>query len=174
MSTRHRFQRTFAPRHPRPRDFRRRRGQGALRRFRRADGCPPHPGGGEVLPLHGRQRDQARPEAERTAAEPVRRRTEHAPTPRRSMTSRLPSSTPRAPSCRCRRPSTWPWKPRSRPTSSTTGRCRRSKTPKVKELFVELRDEEKRHQEMIEEARAKMPEDDDFDPDDFVDGPAAQ
>ena len=45
---------------------------------------------------------------------------------------------------------------------------------KVKALFVELRDEEKRHQEMIEEARAKMPDEADFDPDDFVDGPAAQ
>ena len=46
--------------------------------------------------------------------------------------------------------------------------------PTVKELFVELRDEEKRHQEMIEEARAKMPNEEDFNPDDFVDGPAAQ
>jgi len=46
--------------------------------------------------------------------------------------------------------------------------------PKVKELFVELRDEEKRHQEMVEEARAKMPKEEDFDADDFVDGPAAQ
>ena len=44
----------------------------------------------------------------------------------------------------------------------------------IKDLFVELREEEKRHQEMIEEARAKMPKADDFDPDDFVDGPAAQ
>ena len=46
--------------------------------------------------------------------------------------------------------------------------------PKVKELFIELREEEKRHQEMIEEARAKMPKEGDFDPDDFVDEPAAQ
>ncbi len=46
--------------------------------------------------------------------------------------------------------------------------------PKVNELFVELRDEEKRHQEMIEEARVKMPKGDDFDPNDFVDEPAAQ
>lgn len=46
--------------------------------------------------------------------------------------------------------------------------------PDIKQLFVELRDEEKRHQEMIEEARAKMPKGDDFDPNDFVDEPAAQ
>jgi len=45
--------------------------------------------------------------------------------------------------------------------------------PQIKELFVELRDQEKRHQEMIEEARAKMPKGDDFDPDDFVDDPVA-
>ena len=45
---------------------------------------------------------------------------------------------------------------------------------KVKELFIELRDQEKRHQEMIEEARAKMPKGDGFDPDDFVDDPVAQ
>ena len=44
----------------------------------------------------------------------------------------------------------------------------------VKALFVELRDEEKRHQEMIEETKAKIPAGDDFDPDDFVDGPTAQ
>lgn len=44
----------------------------------------------------------------------------------------------------------------------------------VKELFVELREEEKRHQEMIQEARTKMPKEEDFDPDDFVDPPAAQ
>jgi len=45
---------------------------------------------------------------------------------------------------------------------------------KVKELFVELRDQEQRHQEMIEEARAKMPKEEEFDADDFVDPPAAQ
>ena len=44
----------------------------------------------------------------------------------------------------------------------------------VKELFVELRDEESRHQEMIRQTMAKVPEDKDFDPDDFVDAPAAQ
>jgi rubrerythrin len=44
----------------------------------------------------------------------------------------------------------------------------------VKKLFVELRDQEKRHQEMIEEARVKMPESDGFDPDDFVDAPVGQ
>lgn len=44
----------------------------------------------------------------------------------------------------------------------------------VKELFVRLRDEETKHQEMIKEIKAKMPEDFNFDPDDFVDEPAAQ
>jgi len=44
----------------------------------------------------------------------------------------------------------------------------------VKELFVELRDEELRHQEMITETMAKIPEGDGFNPDDFVDGPVAQ
>ncbi len=44
----------------------------------------------------------------------------------------------------------------------------------VKKLFIELRDEEMRHQEMITETMAKVPEGDGFDPDDFVDGPAAQ
>ena len=44
----------------------------------------------------------------------------------------------------------------------------------VRELFLELRDEEAKHQEMIKEIMAKVPEDDDFDPDDFVDQPAAQ
>ncbi len=46
--------------------------------------------------------------------------------------------------------------------------------PEVRELFVNLREEEARHQELIKETRAKVPEDDGFDPDDFVDGPAAQ
>jgi rubrerythrin len=44
----------------------------------------------------------------------------------------------------------------------------------IKELFVELRDEEKRHQEMIEETRTRLPKGDGFDPDDFVDAPAGQ
>lgn len=44
----------------------------------------------------------------------------------------------------------------------------------VKELFVELRDEEARHQELIRQTMAKVPEGDDFDPDDFVDAPTAQ
>lgn len=44
----------------------------------------------------------------------------------------------------------------------------------VKALFVELRDEEKLHQQMIEETKAKIPAGEDFNPDDFVDGPAAQ
>jgi rubrerythrin len=46
--------------------------------------------------------------------------------------------------------------------------------PEVKELFVELRDEEAKHQELIKQTMAKVPEDDGFDPDDFVDEPAAQ
>jgi rubrerythrin len=44
----------------------------------------------------------------------------------------------------------------------------------VRELFLELRDEEARHQEMIREIMAKVPEDDGFDPDDFVDKPTGQ
>lgn len=44
----------------------------------------------------------------------------------------------------------------------------------IKELFVRLRDEEVRHQEMIEEIRAKVPEGNDFDPDDFVDEATGQ
>ena len=39
---------------------------------------------------------------------------------------------------------------------------------------VELRQEEARHQELIKETMAKVPADDGFDPDDFVDEPAAQ
>jgi len=46
--------------------------------------------------------------------------------------------------------------------------------PDVKALFTELREEEARHQEMIRETMTKVPQDDGFDPDDFVDGPAAQ
>ncbi len=45
---------------------------------------------------------------------------------------------------------------------------------KIKALFVELRDEEKLHQKLIEETKAKIPAGEDFDPDDFVDPPAAQ
>jgi rubrerythrin len=44
----------------------------------------------------------------------------------------------------------------------------------VRELFLELRDEEARHQEMIKQTMAKVPEDDGFDPDDFVDEPVSQ
>lgn len=44
----------------------------------------------------------------------------------------------------------------------------------VRELFLQLRDEEARHQELIKQTMAKVPENDDFDPDDFVDEPAAQ
>ena len=39
----------------------------------------------------------------------------------------------------------------------------------VKELFVRLRDEETKHQEMIKEIMAKIPEGVEFDPNDFVD-----
>jgi rubrerythrin len=46
--------------------------------------------------------------------------------------------------------------------------------PAVNDLFVELRDEEAKHQKLIHQIIAKMPENDDFDPDDFVDEPAAQ
>ena len=45
---------------------------------------------------------------------------------------------------------------------------------KVKELFVQLRAQEVRHQEMIKEIMAKVPDLDSFDPDDFVDEPTAQ
>ena len=44
----------------------------------------------------------------------------------------------------------------------------------VRELFLELRNQEARHQEMIRETMAKVPADDGFDADDFVDDPAAQ
>lgn len=44
----------------------------------------------------------------------------------------------------------------------------------VRELFLELRDEEANHQKLIHQIIAKMPEDDGFEPDDFVDEPAAQ
>jgi rubrerythrin len=44
----------------------------------------------------------------------------------------------------------------------------------VRELFLELRDEEAKHQTLIHQIVAKLPEDEGFDPDDFVDEPAAQ
>jgi rubrerythrin len=44
----------------------------------------------------------------------------------------------------------------------------------VKELFTELREEEKHHQAMIQEIKDKIPAGDNFDPDDFVDAPAGQ
>jgi rubrerythrin len=44
----------------------------------------------------------------------------------------------------------------------------------VRELFLQLRDEEARHQELIKQTMAKVPEGDGFDPDDFVDEPASQ
>ena len=44
----------------------------------------------------------------------------------------------------------------------------------IKELFTRLRDEEVRHQEMIEEIKAKVPEGGGFDPNDFVDEATGQ
>jgi rubrerythrin len=44
----------------------------------------------------------------------------------------------------------------------------------IKELFERLRDEEVRHQEMIKEIMAKVPDMDAFDPEDFADEPTAQ
>jgi len=44
----------------------------------------------------------------------------------------------------------------------------------VRELFLQLRDEEANHQELIRQTMAKVPEDDGFEPDDFVDGPVSQ
>jgi rubrerythrin len=44
----------------------------------------------------------------------------------------------------------------------------------VKQLFARLRDEEVRHQQMIKDIIAKVPDLDGFDPDDFVDAPTAQ
>lgn len=41
----------------------------------------------------------------------------------------------------------------------------------VKELFVQLRDEESRHQAMIREVMERIPDGGTFDPDDFVDEP---
>jgi rubrerythrin len=41
----------------------------------------------------------------------------------------------------------------------------------IRELFVQLRDEESRHQEMIREVMDKVPAGQSFDPDDFVDDP---
>lgn len=48
------------------------------------------------------------------------------------------------------------------------------KDGKVNALFVQLREEEARHQVMIKEIMAKVPDLDTFDPDDFADGPTAQ
>jgi rubrerythrin len=44
----------------------------------------------------------------------------------------------------------------------------------VKALFTRLRDEEVRHQEMIKQIMAKVPDLDAFDPNDFADAPTAQ
>lgn len=46
--------------------------------------------------------------------------------------------------------------------------------PQVRELFIDLRDQEAQHQQMIKAIMAKVPADGPFDPDDFVDGPTAQ
>jgi rubrerythrin len=44
----------------------------------------------------------------------------------------------------------------------------------LKKLLIDLRDQEVRHQEMIKEIMARVPDMDTFDPDDFVDEPTAQ
>jgi rubrerythrin len=44
----------------------------------------------------------------------------------------------------------------------------------VRELFLQLRDEEARHQELIKQTMDKVPTEGGFDPDDFVDEPASQ
>ena len=44
----------------------------------------------------------------------------------------------------------------------------------VRSLFEFLREQEVRHQEMIQEFRSRVPKDSDLDPDDFVDEPRAQ
>ena len=44
----------------------------------------------------------------------------------------------------------------------------------VRELFVELREEEVEHIELVEKVRAKVEIEPDFDPDDFVDPPQGQ
>ena len=44
----------------------------------------------------------------------------------------------------------------------------------VRDLFAELRQEEIEHQDLVKKVMAKVPEDADFDPDDFVDGPVGQ
>jgi rubrerythrin len=44
----------------------------------------------------------------------------------------------------------------------------------LEQLFIRLRDEEVRHQEMIKEIMAKVPDLEAFDPDDFADEPTAQ
>ena len=46
--------------------------------------------------------------------------------------------------------------------------------PNVKALFMELRDEESRHQELIRQTMAKVPDGDGFEADDFVDAPTGK
>ena len=46
--------------------------------------------------------------------------------------------------------------------------------PDVRELFTELRQEEIEHQDLVKKVMAKVPEEPDFDPEDFVDGPVGQ
>jgi rubrerythrin len=44
----------------------------------------------------------------------------------------------------------------------------------VRELFAELRQEEVEHQDLVKKVMAKVPDEPDFDPDDFVDAPVGQ
>jgi rubrerythrin len=46
--------------------------------------------------------------------------------------------------------------------------------PEVRELFIELRQEEVEHMQMVREQMKKAPQEDGFDPDDFADPPVAQ
>lgn len=48
------------------------------------------------------------------------------------------------------------------------------KDPQMQELFGWLRDEEVKHQEMVRRLMDVVPEDGDFDPEDFVDAPTGQ
>ncbi len=46
--------------------------------------------------------------------------------------------------------------------------------PEVRELFIELRQEEVEHMQMVRDQMKRAPEGDGFDPGDFADGPVAQ
>jgi rubrerythrin len=54
------------------------------------------------------------------------------------------------------------------------GALREVEDPEVRELFTELRQEEVEHMQMVREEMKKIPEGDDFDPDDFADEGVAQ